>query len=464
VATPNTISAPPPTGAIPILTKRPPWSETFISLAVPNYRLYASGQIIATTAMGMQRVAQDWLVLQLSGSVTAVGITVAMQFAPMLIFGLLGGVIADRYSKRMLLMITQSTAALIAATLAVLILTGTVEVWMIWALAFVGGLVTVVDNPARQVFVNEIVGPNLLRNAISLNSSTFQLGGLIGPAVGGILITAVGSGWSFLINMIACLTVVTALGLMKKSELNPSPIRPRNKGQLAEGLRYSRSKPAIFWTILIVGFVAVFAYNMPVLLSDYADKVFKVGAAGYGIFNAIVAFGALAGAIMSTRRLSVGLRTTILTALALGGIQAAAGFAPSIAPFVVLICATGVASLLFLTAANSLIQMSTNLGIRGRVMALYMLVLLGGQAIGGPVMGWIVQTFGAHVAMILSGGVPLLAAVAISLLLARQRKLGVTVGLSGYRPRVAIEHRKSHGRVLGGIRTRPATKVGARVQ
>jgi MFS family permease len=425
------------------MTRRPPWRETFISLTVPNYRLYVGGQVISTTAMGMQRVAQDWLVLELTGSPTAVGITVAMQFAPMLLFGLLGGVIADRYSKRMLLMLTQSTAALLAATLAALILTGTVQVWMIWVLAFVGGLVTVVDNPARQVFVNEIVGPNLLRNAISLNSSTFQLGSLIGPALGGILITAVGSGWSFVINAFACLTVVTALGLMKKSKLHASPIRPRAKGQLTEGLRYAQGKPTIFWTIVVLGFVAMFAYNMPVLLTEYADKVFDVGAVGYGVFNAIVAAGALTGAILSTRRLGVRLRTTIMTAAVLGLIQAAAGFAPDIAPFVILLAGTGVASLLFLTAANSLVQMSTNLGIRGRVMALYILVQLGGQAIGGPIMGWIVQTFGAHAAMVISGAVPLVAAVVVSLLLARQRKLGVEVHMRGRRPTISIRHRRS---------------------
>jgi MFS family permease len=442
-STPDTLStsATPPTAPLPVITQRPPWRETFISLVVPNYRLYVGGQIISTTAMGMQRVAQDWLVLELTGSPTAVGITVAMQFAPMLLFGLLGGVIADRYSKRMLLMLTQSTAAALAATLAVLILTGTVQVWMIWVLAFIGGLVTVVDNPARQVFVNEIVGPNLLRNAISLNSSTFQLGSLIGPALGGILITAVGSGWSFVINSLACLTVVTALGLMKKSKLHASPIRPRAKGQLTEGLRYAQGKPTIFWTIVVLGFVAMFAYNMPVLLTEYADKVFDVGAVGYGVFNAIVAAGALTGAILSTRRLGVRLRTTILTAAVLGLIQAAAGFAPSIAPFVILLAGTGVASLLFLTAANSLVQMSTNLGIRGRVMALYILVQLGGQAVGGPVMGWIVQTFGAHAAMVISGAVPLVAAVIVSLLLARQRNLGVHVHMRGHRPSLRIARR-----------------------
>jgi Arabinose efflux permease len=405
---------------MPVMTTRPPWRETFSSLRVPNFRLYVGGQIIATTAMGMQRVAQDWLVLQLSGSVAAVGITVALQFAPMLFFGLLGGVVADRYSKRMLLIATQTTAAIIASSLAVLILTGTVQVWHIWALACLGGFVTVIDNPARQVFVNEVVGPHNLRNAISVNSSTFQLGSLIGPAVGGIAISAIGSGWSFAINSVACLVVVCALSLMNPAKLLKAPVMPRSKGQLVEGIRYAVRKPAILFTLIVLGATAMFAYTMPVLLSAYASDVFHVGAGGYGAFNALVAAGALTGAIASTRRLDVRLRTVIVSAGVLGIVQLTAGLAPGMPAFVLLIAATGVVSLLFLTAANSLVQSSTNIGIRGRVMALYILVQLGGQAIGGPVMGWIVEQFGPHIGMAVSGGMPLLVAVVAGIAICRR--------------------------------------------
>ncbi|WP_243063710.1 MFS transporter [Humibacter sp. RRB41] len=429
------------TAPVPVLATRPPWRETFASLKVPNYRLYAGAQVVATTALGMQRVAQDWLVLQLSGSVAAVGVTVAMQFAPMLIFGLLGGVIADRYSKRMLLMLTQSTAALLAAVLAVLILTGTVQVWHIWALAFIGGFVTVVDNPARQVFVNEIVGPRLLRNAISLNSSTFQLGALIGPAVGGIAITAVGSGWAFAINSAACIVVVCALGFMNTKALLPAPMAPRGKGQLAEGLRYAAHKPAILFTIITLGAVAMFAYTMPVLLAAYANDVFKVGSAGYGFFNALVAVGALTGAVLSTRRLGVSLRLVIGGAALLGVVQASAALSPDIVVFGVLIAASGAASLLFLTSANSLVQMSTNLGIRGRVMALYIMVQLGGQAIGGPVMGWIVERYGPAWGLAVSGIVPLATAIALALLVMRRAHLRVTVCRRGRMPSLAVVSR-----------------------
>jgi len=423
---------------MPVMTARPPWRQTFSSLQVPNFRLYVGGQVISTTAMGMQRVTQDWLVLQLSGSVTAVGVTVALQFAPMLVFGLLGGVIADRYSKRMLLIATQTTAALIAATLAVLILTGSVQVWHIWALACLTGFVTVIDNPARQVFVNEVVGPRNLRNAISVNSSTFQLGMLVGPAIGGIAITAIGSGWSFAINAVACLVVVTALSLMNPAKLLKAPVMPRNKGQLAEGIRYAKGKPVILFTLIVLGATAMFAYTMPVLLSAYASDVFDVGASGYGAFNALVAAGALTGAIASTRRLNVRLRTVIVGAALLGIVQLAAGLAQGMPLFVILVAGTGVMSLLFITAANSLVQSSTNIGIRGRVMALYILVQLGGQAIGGPVMGWIVEQFGAHVGMAVSGGVPLTVAVISGIVLSRRARLRVGVARRGRVPRLVL--------------------------
>jgi MFS family permease len=427
-----------PTTPVPVMTTRPRWRDTFVSLRVPNYRLYAGGQIVATTALGMQRVTQDWLVLQLSGSVAAVGITVAMQFAPMLLFGLLGGVIADRYPKRLLLMITQTTAALISAVLAVLVLSGTVQVWHIWALALLGGFVTVVDNPARQVFVNEIVGPKLLRNAISLNSSTFQLGALIGPAIGGLAITAVGSGWAFAINAAACALVVLSLALMDASALHHTPVRPRAKGQLKEGLRYVGRKPAILFTILMLGAVAFFAYTMPVLLAAYANDVFKVGAAGYGLFNALVAVGALTGAVLSTRRLSVSLRLVVGGAAALGVVQATTALAPGLVVFALLITAGGAASLLFLTSANSLVQQSTNLSVRGRVMALYILVQLGGQALGGPLMGWIVERVGPAAGMAVSGVVPFAAALVIAIVVMARGHLRLTLCRDGRVPSLRL--------------------------
>jgi MFS family permease len=434
----TSMSAYPPTEPMPVVAGRAPWSDTFSSLRVPNFRLFSISNILAMSGTWMQRIAQDWLVLTLSHSVTAVGITVAAQFTPMLVFGLYGGLIVDRYSKRMLLMLTQGVTGVLAVLLAVLALTGTIQVWHVWAIAFVVGLVTVVDNPTRQVFVNELVGPRHLRNAISINSSVFQLGGLIGPAVAGILLEAVGAGWAFAINAVTCLITVLTLGALKKSTLIRSTPLPREKGQLAQGLRYIKGKPAILWSIVMVAILSVFALTMPVILASYANDTFKVGAGGYGLFNTLVAAGALTGGLLSTRRTRVRLRTVILMAALWGLLQALGSIMPNEFGFGITLIALGVANLLFITAANSLVQMSSNIGIRGRVMSVYVLVLLGGQAIGGPVMGWIVSSWGPHVGMAISGIVPALAALAIGLHLARRHELRLSVRLRGPSRRVAI--------------------------
>jgi MFS family permease len=386
----------------------------------------------------MQRIAQDWLVLTLSHSVTAVGITVAMQFTPMLVFGLYGGLIVDRYSKRMLLMFTQGTIGLLSVLLAVLALTGTIQVWHIWAIAFVVGLVVVIDNPTRQVFASELVGPRNLRNAISVNSSVFQLGGLIGPAVAGFLLDAVGAGWAFAINAVACMVTVLTLAALKKSKLMKITPVPRAKGQLKQGLAYVRRKPAIFWSIVMVAILSLFALTTPVILTAYANNVFKVGASGYGLFNTLIAAGAFTGAILSTRRKSVRLRGVMLMAALWGVLQALGALMPNEFAFGATLVALGVGNLLFITAANSLVQMSSNIGIRGRVMSLYVLVLLGGQAIGGPLMGWVVSTFGPNVGLGISGLVPALAALIIGIHLARKHELRLSVTLRGRAPRVAI--------------------------
>jgi MFS family permease len=423
---------------MPVITGRTPWSQSFSSLRVPNFRLFTISNIVAMSGTWMQRIAQDWLVLTLSHSVTAVGITVAMQFAPMLLFGLYGGLIVDRYSKRMLLMLTQGTVGVLAALLAVLALTNTIEVWHVWAIAFVVGLVTVVDNPTRQVFVNELVGPRNLRNAISINSSVFQLGGLIGPAIAGILLTAVGAGWAFAINAATCVVTVLTLAALKKSKLVRSTPMPRQKGQLKQGLTYVVRKPTILWPIVMLAILSVFALTTPVILAAYANDTFKVGAAGYGLFNTLIAAGALTGGLLSTRRTGVRLRTVVFMGGLWGLLQALGAIMPDEIAFGFTLVALGVANLLFITAANSLVQMSSNIGIRGRVMSIYVLVLLGGQAIGGPFMGWIVSSFGPNVGMAVSGLVPALAAVVIGIHLARRHELRLSVTLRGPARRVTI--------------------------
>lgn len=397
------------------------------ALRIRNYRLFVASQVVANTGLWMQRVAQDWLVLQLTGSVAAVGMTVALQFTPMLMFGLFGGVVADRYPKRNLLIASQTTAGLLAGLLAALTLSGSVAVWHVYVIAIALGFVTVIDNPARQVFVNEMVGPQHLRSAISVNSSIFQLGGLVGPALSGLLIHAVGEGWSFGINGLACGYVVLTLVRMRPAELHVSPVVARAKGQLREGLRYVVSEPAILWTVVLVAFVAVFGMNMPVLLAAFANNVFHLGAGGYGLFNSLVAAGALVGALASTRRTSVRLRILTATAAIYGVLQATASLAPSLLLYGIALVGIGGATLAFLTGANSLVQTTAGIELRGRVMSLYMLVLLGGQAIGAVIMGRVTETFGPRIAMLISGSTPAVATIAIALLLARAGQLTLTV-------------------------------------
>ncbi|TFB56372.1 MFS transporter [Cryobacterium tagatosivorans] len=436
-----TTTASPPTEPLSIVTERPPWRHTFIALAVPNFRIWTYGNLIAMTAGWIQRIAQDWLVLELTGSATKVGITVAMQFAPMLFFGLLGGVLVDRVSKRMLLMFTQSAFAILSLVLAALTLSGNVDAWMVWGIAFLTGLVTVIDNPARQVIVTELVGQKNLRNAISINSSVFQLGGMIGPAIAGVLLMTVGAGWAFAINGAACIMVVIMLSLLRTSQMTRMAAPPRVPGQLRAGLAYAVGKPTIIWPVLLAAVFAVFGLTMPVLLASFADNVFHVGAGGYGLFNSMVAVGALAGALLSTRRASIRLRTIVIGVGITGLLQATTGLMSGVAPFALMLITVGMASLLFLTASNSLIQMSSNIGVRGRVMSLYVLVLLGGQAIGGPLMGWIITTFGAHIGMMVSGGMPALAAAVACVVLARRGHLTLQVRVRHHVPTVHIEHR-----------------------
>ncbi|GAA4655625.1 MFS transporter [Arthrobacter cryoconiti] len=421
------------TAPINLVTSRPPWNQTFSSLKIRNYRVFASANLLAVTAVWMQRVAQDWMVLELSGSVTAVGITVFMQFIPSLVLMPLGGILADRYSKRMILMISQGAAGILAAIMAVLALTGHLEVWHIYVIAFVLGLVVVADQPARQVFVNELVGPRQLRNAISLNSSIFQMGGMIGPAVSGILITAVGGGWAFATNALACSVTVISLVLIKPGELVKSPPMKHSKGQLMEGVRYVLRKPTIFWPAVMAGFVSVFGMSLAVLMAAYANNVFDSGPGGYGLLNTLVALGALCGALASTRVATLRLRAVIGAAGAYGAVLIVASLAPSMVSFGAVMVVAGFTVLLFLTSANQLVQMSTNVLIRGRVMSLYIMVLIGGQALGGPLMGWLAEHFGVQSAMLVAGGVPVLAAITIGIILARRGQLTIKTNFRSIR-------------------------------
>ena len=417
---------------------RPAFSG-FAPLSIPNYRRFAGSNILAMSATWMQRIAQDWLVLQLTHSVAAVGVTTAMQFAPSILFGLHGGVIVDRFPRRRLLMVTQSLVGLFSVLLAVLALTGTATVWLVWAAAFAIGCVTVIDNPSRQVFVNELVGRGHLKNALNLNAAVFQLGAFIGPAVAGGLIGAVGGGWAFVINAGACGVTVFMLTRLDPKQFVPVPKPQRRPHALREGVAYVLRTPAIRYSVVMLAFLSVFTLTMPVLLAAFATQVFPLGASGYGLFNSLVAVGAVAGALASTKLSRLRLRIVVLCGTGWAAVLAVAALMPTVQTFGVALVVAGIGSQYFFQSGNPLVQLSTLPEVRGRVISVWVLVVLGGQGIGGPIMGGIVDLLGARGGMLIAGGVPAIAGIVLSILLARRGSLKVAV--SSHRPLVAITAR-----------------------
>ncbi|HEX2902498.1 MAG TPA: MFS transporter [Jatrophihabitans sp.] len=381
-------------------------SATFASFSVRNYRLFATGQLVSNTGAWVQRIAQDWLVLTITGSATAVGITTALQFLPTLLFGLYGGLIADRYSKRKVLLLTNIAMSLLAAVLAALVLSATVQAWHVYLIAFMLGGVTAIDNPVRQSFVNEMVGPDQLRNAISLNASIFQLGALIGPAISGYLIGAVGAGYSFAINAATYLAAITALLMIEDSDLHKGDSRLPAGARMRDGLAFARRHPEVRWPIVMVGVFGLFSINLPVTLAAYARSEFHSGASGYGLLTSAVALGSVAGALVSARRSRTRLRGLAgIGALACTALVVAAGFSAQW-PYLLVLIAIGAVTLLFITSANSAVQLAASDELRGRVMGLYLLVFIGSGAVGGPLLGAVDQHLGPRVGMLLAGLVP----------------------------------------------------------
>ncbi|MEV5874201.1 MFS transporter [Streptomyces sp. NPDC052101] len=414
----------------------------FSSLRIRNYRLFFIGQVVSNTGTWMQRIAQDWLVLSLTGSSAAVGITTALQFLPMLLFGLYGGVLVDRLSKRPTLLATQASMAVAGLALAALTLTGHVQVWHVYVAAFAVGLATVLDNPARQSFVSEMVGPEQLQNAVSLNSANFQSARLVGPAVAGLMITSVGTGWAFLANGLSFVAPITGLLLMRARELHVVERAPRGKGQLREGLRYVAGRPELIWPIVLVGFIGTFGFNFPVWLSAYAEQVFHAGAGAYSLFNTLIAAGSLVGALLAARRGTARLRILTAAALAFGALEVVAALAPSYWLFALLMVPIGIFGLTVNVTANTAVQMATDPAMRGRVMSLFMMVFMGGTPVGAPIVGWITDTYGARVGFALGGIVSAAAAGTIGLVLARVGGLRLAVGWYHGHPRVRFVPRE----------------------
>ena len=374
----------------------------------------------------MQRVAQDWLVLELThNSGAALGITTGLQFLPLLLFSLWGGAFADRYSRRMLLMVTQALMGGLALLLGVLALTGNVQIWQVYILAFALGLITVVDNPTRQTFVAEMVGRSDMANAIALNSAVFNLARIAGPAVAGLVISALGTPAAFLVNAASYGAVLVSLKLMRPADLYPAERVPRAKGQLREAMSYVRARPDLLLLLTLIFFVATFGMNFQVTTALMSRQVFHTGAGAFGIASAVFAAGALGGALLAARRSRPSMSLLMLTAFGFGVLEVLTALMPDFISFLVLLLPTGLVILTFTTAANSATQLATSPEMRGRVMGLYLLVFLGGAPLVAPLAGWLAEEFGPRMSMISGGVISALAAAAVALLLARSRGVQV---------------------------------------
>ena len=387
--------------------------RTFHSLRVRNYRLFFFSQLISLSGTWMQTTAQSWLVLNLtgeSGAGFALGLMMALQFLPLLLFGVWGGVIADRLDKRKTLVWTQSAAAVLAVALWLIVLTGVVQLWMIYVLAFFLGVVTVFDNPARQAFVIEMVGPDDVTNAVGLNSAVFNGARLVGPAIAGVLIHAIGISPSFLVNALSFIPVVAALVAMRTRELHQRTPLPREKGQIREGLRYAWSSPVLRSTLLLVTVVATFGFNFIIVLPLLAKYEFHGGAGLYGTLFAVMAGGSLIGALFAAGRARPNQRTLVGSAVAFSLLALVVAVAPNVVAAMVALVPMGAFSMVFIATANSTLQLETRHEMRGRVMALYALVFLGSTPIGGPIIGWISQQWGARAGLFVGGALSLLAA------------------------------------------------------
>ncbi len=374
----------------------------------------------------MQRVAQDWLVLELThNSGTALGITTGLQFLPLLLFSLWGGVIADRYSKRRILMITQALMGGLALILGILVLTGSARLWQVYLLAFALGMVTVVDNPTRQAFAVEMVGKKGMANAIALNSAVFNLARIAGPAIAGVIIGVLGTPAAFLVNAASYGAVLIGLKLMRPAELHQVQRAPRSTGQLREALSYVRERPALWMPLILIFFVSTFGMNFQVTTALMSREVFHTGASAFGLASAVFAVGALGGALLAARRSRPTLRLLLLTSLAFGVFEIVTGVVPSYLTFLVALVPTGIAVLTFTTAANSSTQLNTAPDMRGRVMGLYMLVFLGGTPLGSPLAGWVAEVWGPRMSMVAGGVISLAASVVMTYFLARKRGVRV---------------------------------------
>ena len=385
-------------------------SAMFRALENRNYRIWAGGALVSNIGTWMQRIAQDWLVLTVltNHSGTALGITTALQFLPMLLLGPYGGVLADRHRKRLILLWTQVAMGLTGLAIGLLVVTGTAQLWHAYLAALCLGLASAIDAPARQTFVSEIVGQDQVANAVALNSASFNTARLTGPAIAGVLIAWAGTGPVFLLNAASFAAVIISLFLIRASELAPATPAVRGKHQVAEGMGYVKRRPDLTLIMILVGVLGAFGMNFPITNALMATAEFRAGPGEFGLLGSIMAVGTLAGALLAARRSRPRLRFLLGGALGLGFFTLVSSVSPSFWLYAAVLIPVGLAAITFLNSCNTSIQLSVEPQFRGRVLALYLAVLQGGTALGAPLMGWIGTEFGARWSVAVGGIIVLL--------------------------------------------------------
>ncbi len=394
-------------------------SPTFRSLNHRDYRLFAGGAFVSNIGTWMQRVAQDWLVLEVSGgSATALGITTGLQFLPILLFSAYAGAIADRVPKRTLLMLTQVGMAVPAAVLGLLAVTGVVETWHVYLLAFLFGTAWAVDAPGRQAIVSELVTAEDVPNAVGLNSASFNAGRIIGPAVAGLTIAAFGSGVFgtgivILLNAASYLAVFAALARIGRRPLPDAVTLGLPRGRVRDGVAYLRGRPDLLVVMAVMAFTGTFGLNFQMTSALMATEVFGKGAQEYGLLGTTMALGSITGALASARRGTSNVRLVVGAALVFGAVEVVFGLMPSYLSFALVTPLIGITAMTTITAANTYVQLTVPDHLRGRVMALYLTVFLGGTPLGAPVIGWLAEVLGARWSLI-GGGLGTVAGVLVS--------------------------------------------------
>ncbi len=412
-------------------------SGVFRSLSSHNYRVWAGGAIVSNTGTWMQRTAQDWVVLAelTHHNATAVGIVMALQFGPQVLLLPVTGHAADHFDRRRILFATQAALGLLALGLGLLIVTGVVQLWHVYIFAFLQGCVAAFDAPARQTFVSELVGEEHLPNAVALNSTSFNAGRMIGPAVAGLLIAAVGSGWVFLINAASFAAVLIALACLRVHELHRKD-RPKTRGRLSDGFRYIWRRPDLKAGLVMLFLVGTFGLNFPIFISTMAVSVFRKGSGQFGLLTSVMAVGSVTGALLAARRAKPRMELLLGGAALFGAGLTAAALMPAYGWFALALAIVGVAAQTFTTSANGLMQMSTDAALRGRVMAIFLAVALGTTPIGAPLTGWVADAFGPRWAVGVGAASGILAAlVGLRYLIVHR---GLRVGFEGGRVRLSL--------------------------